>query len=56
MISSGIVISIAGGVEEIVWAYLLVAFSLFLFFCNHAFIVLGTKSLIQRELWREQNL
>jgi len=31
-------------------------FSSFFFFCNHAFIVLGTKSLMQRELWREQNL
>jgi len=36
-----------------------VVYHYFLFFsllCNHAFIVLGIKSLIQRELWREQNL
>jgi len=31
-------------------------FFLFFFFCNHPFIVLGTKSLMQHELWREQNL
>ena len=30
-------------------------FFLFFWFCNQAFIVLGTKSLMQRELWREQN-
>jgi len=36
-----------------------VVYLFFLFvslFCNHAFIVLGIKSLMQRELWREQNL
>ena len=33
-----------------------VAYLLVISFCNPAFIVLGTKSLMQRELWREQNL
>jgi len=51
MISCGVEISIAGGVGDMVrgpifWLFLL-------FFCNHAFIVLGTKSLVQRKLWRE---
>jgi len=49
MISRGVEISIAGGGEEMVRAYLLVVlFFFFFFFCNHAFIVLGTKSLMQR--------
>jgi len=49
MISRGVEISIAGGGGEMVRGYLLVGlFSFFSFFCNHAFIVLGTKSLLQR--------
>jgi len=57
LISRGIEISIARGGGEMVRAYLLVAFFFFLsfffsffFFCNHAFIVLSTKSLMQCEL------
>ena len=36
--------------------YRLEVFFSFFLFCNHAFIVLGTKSLMKRELWRDQNL
>jgi len=57
MICRGVEISIAGGGGEMVRVLSLGRFFLFfLFFCNYAFIVLGTKSLMQRELWREQNL
>jgi len=56
MISRGVEISITGGGGEMVCGLSLDrAFFLF-FFCNHAFIVLGTKSLMQRELWSKQNL
>ena len=56
MISHGVEISIAGGVEEMVHAYIsglfffFFFFFFFLFFCNHAFIFSGTKSLMQCEL------
>jgi len=45
MISRGVEISIAGGGEEMVCAYILVGFFLFsfFFFCNHAFMVLRYK-------------
>jgi len=43
MISRGVKISIAGGGEEMVHAYLFVIF--FSFFCNHVFIVLRYKKL-----------
>jgi len=52
MMCRGIEISIAVGVGEKVRVLCL---GRFFFFCNHAFIVLGTKSLMQRELWRKQN-
>jgi len=47
MISRGVEISIAGGGEEMVRAYLLVLF-FFFFLSNYALFVLGTKSLMQR--------
>ena len=58
IISCGVEISIAGGGEEMVRVLSLGwFFELFLsFYCNHAFIVLGTKSLMQRELYENKNL
>jgi len=52
MISRGVEISIAGGVGEMVSGLSLGLFSfLFIFsICNHALFVLGTKSLMQREV------
>jgi len=47
MISRGVEISITGGGGEMVRAHPLVVFLFFFFFCNHALIVLGTKSLMQ---------
>ena len=46
IISHGVEISIARGVGGVVHAGLLVVFFVFFFFCDHAFIVLGTKSLM----------
>jgi len=46
MISRGVEISIAGGGEEMVRAYLLVGFSCFFVIMRYLF--LGTKSLMQR--------
>jgi len=59
MISRGVAISIAGRGGEIVLGLSLRSFFFFPFFfflvimCS---LFLGTKSLMQRELWREQNL
>jgi len=50
MISQSVEISIAGGVEEMLHAYISGLFFFFFFFCNHAFIVSVTKSLMQCEL------
>jgi len=57
MISRGVEISIAGGGGEMVRGPSLGRFFFLLFF----FVImrslfLGTKSLMQRELWRKQNL
>jgi len=50
MISHGVEISIAKDVGEMVRAYLLVTFFFFFLFSYHLLFVLGTKSLMQREL------
>jgi len=42
--------------QEMVRGLSLARFPFCFVFCNHEFIVLGTKSLVQRELWRQQNL
>jgi len=43
--------------ERCLVAYLMVVFSFFSsFVCNDVFIDLGTKSLMQRELWKNDNL
>jgi len=57
MISRGVEISIAGGEGEMVrgpipWSF----FFSFSFFVIMRSLFLGTKSLMQRQLWREQNL
>ena len=54
MISRGVEISIAGGGGEKVRVLSLGRFSFFFVIMRSLF--LGTKSLRQRQLWREQNL
>jgi len=56
MICRGVEISIAGGGGEMLRGPISWLLLFFCFFCNHAFIVLGTKNLMQPELLREQNL
>jgi len=57
MIPPRVEISIAGGVVGMVLAYLLVVFLFFSFlFVIMRLLFLGTKSLMQPYLWREQNL
>jgi len=61
MNSHGVAIPIPAAGEEMVPGlsignFFFHFFSLFFVFCNHGFIVLGTKTLMQCGLWREQKL
>ena len=53
MTTHGVEISIAGGVEEMVRAHPLGGF---FFFVYIMYYLLGTRTRVQRELWRKENL